>query len=333
MVEAKTALIVEDDSNSEMFIRKVLNRHGYKTVSAKNGADAIKKLEDNKFNLVLTDWMMPHIDGIELIYYIRKNIKPSPIIIVITALAIKEAKQKAMYAGADDYIAKPLTEDEIIERIESCEQRTHKEYRRKKRLQLDSDFQTPSFFGIGVAASTGGPQTLIELFSKMRPYKHAAFFVVLHGPAWMLEAFCERLQSITDMKVRLAESGMKVLPGHIYLSPGDKHTIVNPPEPTLSLSDGPPENYVRPSADPLFRSIAYTFGKKSIGIVLTGMGRDGSIGAGYISAAGGMVVAQNPATAILPNMPQSVIDLKIAHQVIEVNMIDDMVRTITGDAI
>jgi two-component system chemotaxis response regulator CheB len=80
----------------------------------------------------------------------------------------------------------------------------------------------------------------------------------------------------------------------------------------IRLNDDPEENYVKPAADPLFRSLARAFGRRTIGVVATGMGRDGTIGAGYLAAAGGLVIAQDPATAILPSMPQSVIDLRIA---------------------
>jgi two-component system, chemotaxis family, protein-glutamate methylesterase/glutaminase len=85
---------------------------------------------------------------------------------------------------------------------------------------------------------------------------------------------------------------------------------------SLSLNQDPPENFVRPAADPLFRSVAKAFGRDAVAVVLTGMGRDGTIGAGYVASAGGTVLAQDPATAILASMPQSVIDLRIATSVV-----------------
>ena len=117
------------------------------------------------------------------------------------------------------------------------------------------------------------------------------------------------------MPVRLAQDGMKIAPGTVYLAPGDVHMVVNPDTLEIALVDDPPENYCRPAADPLFRSIATAFGKRCVAAVFTGMGRDGSIGAGYIAAAGGVVLAQDPKTATIGSMPQSVIDLRLANVV------------------
>ena len=97
--------------------------------------------------------------------------------------------------------------------------------------------------------------------------------------------------------------------------------IIDDEKVAIKLLDTEPENFVKPSADPLFKSIASIFGKKSIGLVFSGMGSDGSYGAGYISAAGGRVIVQDPQTAVLPNMPESVINLKLANQIIP---LDDM---------
>jgi two-component system chemotaxis response regulator CheB len=212
--------------------------------------------------------------------------------------------------------------DELLENLKNCLLRQKQEKSDSLITQVQQSpaekqdkSRQPGFTAVGIAASTGGPSTLMQLFSGLKATQKAAYFIVLHGPAWMLKSFSSRLQGLTSMKVFLADNGMKIKPGHVYIAPGDVHSSINSRTFEMELLDTPPENYVRPSADPLFRSIAAAFGGNAIGVVLTGMGHDGSIGSGYIAAAGGIVIAQDPSTAILPSMPQSVIDLRIAKVV------------------
>jgi two-component system chemotaxis response regulator CheB len=174
---------------------------------------------------------------------------------------------------------------------------------------------------VGLAASTGGPSTLATLFENLGVVKNAAFLIVLHGQEWMLKTFAKSLQSRTTMPVILGKDGLNIEPGKIYIAPGERHMIIKDNSTELTLTDDEPVNYVKPSADPLFKSIAFSFGDKSIGIVLTGMGHDGSVGAGYISAAGGKIMAQDPQDAILSSMPESVIKLKLADIIAPIEMI------------
>ena len=133
--------------------------------------------------------------------------------------------------------------------------------------------------------------------------------MLLHGPAWALESFVKSLQHSTEMKVRLAEDGMYAAPGEIYVAPGDRHLIITPNRLKLRLVDDSPENYVRPSADPLLRSVSKAFGHYCIATVMTGLGRDGASGASHVAKAGGIVIAQEPATAVAPSMPRTVIEM------------------------
>ena len=316
-------LVVEDIVTSRILLCKILKKEGYDVYSAANGVEALELLAHEKYDAILTDWMMPNLDGIELIEKIRKTVKPIPVIIVITALSSRSAKEKAFEVGADDYIAKPYDNKEVLARLENCLNRQKSE---TTQFLNDDQFEfvkVPPFAGVCIAASTGGPPALLNVFSKLKPTIKAAFFVVLHGPAWMLESFTERIQRETEMRVRLGEEGLSIKPGEIYLAPGDRHMVINPQKFCIQISDGPPENYVKPSADPLFRSVAFLFKTRSMSVILTGMGRDGAIGSGYISAAGGLTIAQDPKTATLSSMPQSIIDLRIAKIIVPLDEIGD----------
>lgn len=303
-------LIAEDDLVSRGLLEKILVKAGHEVIAARTGTEALQRFKDNAVDVLLTDWMMPEMDGIELARKVRALSLPTPLIIIVTTLALEEARTRALDAGADDYLLKPYDPAEIISRIDSGIKRLRGGGGAQPRKAAGA--KLPPMIGVGIAASTGGPPTLMTLFSGIEPTTEAAFFVVLHGPVWLFETFLPRLQTRTAMKVSIGADGMRISAGEVYLAPGDRHMIVDPQRMVLRLTDGPEENFVRPAADPLFRSLARAFGRRAMGVVVTGMGRDGTIGAGYIAAAGGLVLAQDPATAILSSMPQSVIDLRLA---------------------
>ncbi len=305
-------LIVEDDSSSRFILRKLLNHKGYTVETAVNGKEAFELFSQKRFDVVIADWLMPEMDGIELTKKIRESFEKQPIIFILTAIAIKEAKVKALNSGADEFIAKPLNSDAIFALLENTIQKDKSSV--KIPVKKEVKIIKRNFHCVAIAASTGGPPTLQKFFRNL-DYCNAAFMIVQHGPQWMLETFAENIAKITPMKVQLGASGETIAPGNIYIAPGGKHMSLLKGELQIELSEGEPVNFVKPSADPLFKSVAFSFGAMSVGVVFTGMGKDGSVGAGFIRAAGGKIFAEDPATATLPSMPQSVISLGLADEI------------------
>jgi two-component system chemotaxis response regulator CheB len=174
---------------------------------------------------------------------------------------------------------------------------------------------SPDFVACVIAASTGGPPTLIELFKDIPDNANVAFYIVQHGPPWMLETLSQRLQRETKLKVHLATDGMKTEPGNIYIAPGDYHMKINA-DYSITLDNSPKENFVRPAADPLFHSAAKVFGKYLFAVVLTGLGRDATNGSASVASAKGSVYVQDPNTTVAPSMAKTVIESGIKHQVI-----------------
>lgn len=170
----------------------------------------------------------------------------------------------------------------------------------------------PACVGIGIAASTGGPNALLNLFSALRPPLPAAVFMVQHGPDWMMGMLASRLARESGLPVVVAEDGSAAAPGRVHLAPGDRHLEVVPGTLALRITGAPKENFVRPAADPLLRSIASSFGRFGIAVVLSGMGRDGALGARAVADAGGRVFVQAPETAVAPSMPRHVLESGIA---------------------
>lgn len=308
MADYTKVLIVEDELTNAILLKRVLNKAGYSTVVAHSGVDALQHLEKDTFDAVLTDWMMPQIDGIELIKQMRKKMDKLPLIIMVTALVSEGARSYALESGADDYIAKPIEVDELLTRLKDGLSK-HQQKAPEKidgTVKRDTNIKPP-FVGVFIATSTGGPPTLIELFKQIDPNVNAAFYVVQHGPAWMLETFSQRLQRESKFKVNLVSDGMDSDIKNVYIAPGDKHIRINKVNYRVVTDYGPKENFVRPAADPLFRSAAEAFGKHSIAVVLTGLGRDGTQGAGEMASVKAKIIVQDPETAVAPSMPNTVI--------------------------
>ncbi|MBI5325743.1 MAG: response regulator [Ignavibacteriae bacterium] len=117
MLPSYKILIAEDEMTNALLLKKILNNKGYQTEIAYNGAEAMEFLEKEPFNVLLVDWMMPVMDGIELIRRTNAWIKPRPYIIMVTALASSKAETYARETGADDYIAKPINNDDLVRRV------------------------------------------------------------------------------------------------------------------------------------------------------------------------------------------------------------------------
>ncbi len=321
-------LIVEDDPTSTLVLERSLRKAGYETLSAPDGLAALDYLASHTIDAVVSDWMMPRMDGIELVRKIRETIQPPPVIVMVTALASSEARNHALSAGADDYLAKPFSIPEVLERLGNClARRAQPEPKITPIAPVAIEGRTPPPFPVlAIAASTGGPEAVREVARSLGDIGRAAAFLVVHGPAWMLETFAARLQKETPLQVRLAEDQMPIEAGKLYLAPGEWHMIVDDTY-TVRLNKDAPENYMRPAADPLFRSIAKVFHSASVGLILTGMGRDGTLGASEIAGAGGAVLAQDPRTAVAPSMPQTAINAGVVTEIQPLGHLAHAVRT------
>jgi two-component system chemotaxis response regulator CheB len=312
-------LIVEDDPTSTLILERSLRKAGYETLTAVDGVEALEFLEAQPCDAIVSDWMMPRMDGIELVHKIRSAIQPLPVILIVTSLSMPEARTHALRAGADDYLAKPFAVPEVLERLANCLARRQQPEPLpssiRKTPSIVPTAPPPAFGALALTASTGGPEAVREVLRGLGEIRNTALFLVLHGPAWMLETFTNRLQREIPIPVRMAEDGMAVEPGTLLVAPGDWHMVVQE-GPVVRLNQDPPENYMRPSADPLFRSLAAVFQKNSLAVVLSGMGRDGALGASELSACGGAVLCQDPQSAMAPSMPQTAINAGVASEVV-----------------
>lgn len=307
-------LVAEDDFASALVLEKALKREGYEVAVSQNGRLAQERLEREPFDLLLTDWMMPELDGVELIRWARKHLDPVPAIAMLTVISNPEARAHALLAGADEFIGKPCNLDDLMRVVSNLLARRRQEpppAREAAAAPREPVAGAP--LGVVLAAGSAGPEALEHLFKNLSPeaFAKACFMVVVHGPDWLVYDIASRLESEEHLNVVLPETGERPEPGTIYLAHGEKHLLLADDPLRLELSMAPPENFMRPSADVLFRSAAEVLGSNCIAVVLTGIGCDGALGSAIVAGAGGEVLVQDPESSAADAMPRSVLDMGV----------------------
>jgi two-component system chemotaxis response regulator CheB len=183
--------------------------------------------------------------------------------------------------------------------------------------------------GIGLGASAGGPRALLTLLGGLALPRSALVFLVQHIHPRFTRVLSRRLNEASALPVVAAEDGATALPGRIYMAPGGQHLVVERSSPgfyRMRLTDQPPRHGVRPSVDELFMSLATAFGPRAIGVVLTGMGRDGVTGAQAIKAQGGTILAEAESTCIVYGMPRALAEAGLADRMVPIGEMAQAIR-------
>lgn len=188
--------------------------------------------------------------------------------------------------------------------------------------------------GVGIGASTGGPRALLHLVAALAFPPHTYAFLVQHIHPKFTHLLTRRLGEVTAIPVREAESGERAQPGHLYVASSGRHLRVEYAWPStyrIQLSEDPPRHGVRPSVDVLFDSLAKAFRERAVGVVLTGMGRDGLEGARSIKAAGGVMLAEAESTCTVYGMPRALAEAGLADRVVPIDEMAAAIREACGD--
>jgi two-component system chemotaxis response regulator CheB len=175
--------------------------------------------------------------------------------------------------------------------------------------------------GLAIGASTGGPKALLTLLAELRLPIPACVFLVQHIHPKFTRILSRRLGEVSSLPVLEAEEGSVIQPGRLYLAPGGRHLTVKRAGPgayRTRLTDDPPRHGVRPSVDVLFSSVAEVFGPWAVGVVLTGMGRDGLAGARAIKAGGGTILAEAEETCVVYGMPRALAEAGLADRLVPI---------------
>jgi two-component system chemotaxis response regulator CheB len=233
---------------------------------------------------------------------------------------------RALRLGAADYIPKPSAVNgdeafrrELLEKVKGLarQRRPDAPLREAARLHLRPAPAIPPRL-LAVGSSTGGPQALFTLVQGLGRTLNVPVVLTQHMPATFTPILAEHIGKLGGMPCAEAKDGEALQPGRLYLAPGNCHLLVNGARGALTarLSSDPPENFCRPSVDPMLRSAATACEGRVLGAMLTGMGQDGLAGARRVIDAGGSVVAQDEATSVVWGMPGAVAQAGLCHAVL-----------------
>lgn len=340
-------LVVDDSAFFRRLLTEVVDNSGeFRVVAtARDGMDALRKVRAHAPDVVLMDIEMPELDGLGAIGYIMAE---SPRAIVVVSAHIgpgAAAAIRALELGAVDLVAK---EDErgaaatarfaerlliVLRAARSADvKRLALSERRARAVVAGAHATTTSRarLCVAVAASTGGPRALAEIVPQLPAGLDAAVLIVQHMPPKFTRSLADRLGTQSHLRVLEAEHHMPILADTAYVAPGDFHMRVTagPDGLLLALDQEPTLWGVRPAADPLFSSVAVHFGHRAIGVVLTGIGRDGAEGLRQIHAAGGIGIAQDRESSTVYGMPSAALQSGGARYVLAVT---DIAGRITAD--
>lgn len=332
----RTVLVVDDSAFMRQVIGEIVSSasNEFRVVgTARNGLDALRQIHALDPDIVTLDIEMPELDGLQALGYIMAE-TPRPVVVLSAAGGDGSADTtiRALELGAVDFVHKPSGQVSIdllsirerllgALRAASCVNLGGVSVLARPRmtggLSLAAGSTDGAAWVVVVAASTGGPRALSEIIPSFPPDLGAAILVVQHMPGGFTQSLARRLDLMSAVRVSEATQGEPIVHNRVYLAPGGFHMRVESCEgrPTLVLNDGPTVWGVRPAADPLFRSAAQLFGPQAVGVVLTGMGRDGAEGLRAVRDAGGQAVVQDQMTSIIYGMPQAALQLAGADRV------------------
>lgn len=328
------ALIVDDSKTAREVIRDLLNSDpGIKVVGeARDGQEALEKVSELRPDIITMDVIMPVKDGLEAIEEIMAY-QPTPILVFSSTVNDRKVNTafKAIQLGALDVMAKPggftaeeLTrvKKELIDKVKLLARIkviSHPRGRKKSRQKLPKITPAPSGKIVAIGASTGGPQAIMTILKELPADFPGGMFIVQHITSGFSKGFARWLSQESRLNVKEAEQGEQVDPGTVLVAPSNLHLeIINE---RVQLTDSPPVNSCRPSADKLFTSVARCYGNKAIGVILTGMGKDGTKGIKEIKENGGMTIAQDEQSSIIFGMPKSAISLNVIDWVLPLSEI------------
>lgn len=345
MVNKKVRVLIVDDS---AFMRKIISDilesdPRIEVVDrARNGKDALEKIELLSPDVVTLDIEMPIMDGLTTLEIIMST-KPLPVLMISSSTTKGADKTlRAMSIGAVDFITKPSgpisldirnIQDEIIEKVLTAAKANINLKQSQKPLKIERAFHhkhTHTIVAIG--ASTGGPRALQEILTHLKDDFQASFLIVQHMPAGFTRSLAERLNSLTDFVVKEAELNEIIQPRTVYIAPGNYHMLLKKSGSSYQIKltkDKPVHNH-RPSVDVLFKSIAQLQRVNKIGIILTGMGRDGAEGVKYLKRKDqhSLIIAESKETAIVHGMPGSAIKTNAVDKVVPLDQIGQSIENL-----
>lgn len=345
--QISTVLVVDDSAFMRKLISEMIESSGqYRVVgTAVDGIDALEKIRALAPDIITMDIEMPRLDGLQALEQIMREL-PRPVVMLSAAGSERgnEMTLRALERGAVEFVRKPsgpisidllTVRGELAAALNAARAVNMTGIRTPPgataRVTADVPLKQAAALAtcvVAIAASTGGPRALGEIVPHLPENLGAAVLIVQHMPREFTRTLSHRLDVMSRVAVSEARDSEPVKENHAYVAPGGYHMRLDGEagNATIRLDTSPTVWGVRPAADPLFASAAEIFGAAAIGVVLTGMGRDGAEGLRQIRGAGGMAVIQDRDSSIIYGMPQAALAIAGADHVAAAQDIARVIR-------
>jgi two-component system chemotaxis response regulator CheB len=344
---ASTVLVVDDSAFMRKLIAEIIESSGAFHVvgTAVDGVEALQKIRTLKPDIVTLDIEMPRLNGLQALEQIMAEM-PRPVVMLSAAGSDlgNEMTLRALERGALEFVRKPsgpVSIDLSIVRVQLMSALEAARAMNMGGMRASPPPAAPrhpepvprkspdaATRVVAIASSTGGPRALAEIIPRLPEDLGAAVVIVQHMPGEFTKLLAERLRAMSSMWVAEAMNCELLRENRVYIAPGGYHMTLRgePGNASISLDESPTMWGVRPAADPLFFSVASTFGSASIGVVLTGMGRDGAEGLRRIREAGGRAIVQDRDSSIIYGMPQAALAAAGTDKIAKLNDIAPLIR-------
>ena len=328
-------MIVDDSGFARDIISAILSSDPEIDIvgTAVDGQDALDKVMELHPDLITMDIVMPNMDGLEAIEHIMA-FSPTPIL-VVTSQQDAHIAFKALNKGALEVVEKPSFEkldrgqnkEDFISKVKllaKVKVITHLSGRRvtRPRPVVTEPVETQKLKIVGIASSTGGPKVLAKILSLMPGDLPICILLVQHIAEGFSQSLVDWLDGVSPFNVKLAKDGDQISAGYAYIAPTGTHLEVHQ-RGVLSLTNDPPEEGQRPSANVLLRSLAKIYKNQTLGVILTGMGHDGAAGIKEMKKAGARTIAQNEESCVVFGMPKVAIEMGVIDKVMSIDEIAD----------
>jgi len=296
---------------------------------AVNGRQALEQQRRQKLDVIVLDIEMPEMDGLTALPLLLRA-DPAVRVIMASTLTTRGAEiaMKALRLGAADYVPKPSTETisddsfrrELLAKVVGLARLRQSEpppAHTAPKIVLRPVGRLPPLL-LAIGSSTGGPQALFTLVRALGPDVRVPVVLTQHMPATFTPILADHINKLGAMPCAEVKDGEMLRPGHIHLAPGDRHLLVRavPGGMMAHLTTDPPENFCRPSVDPMLRSATEACSGRVLVAMLTGMGHDGLAGTRAVIAAGGAALAQDEATSVVWGMPGAIAQAGLCHAIL-----------------
>jgi two-component system chemotaxis response regulator CheB len=339
-------LVVDDSAFARKTIRQILSRSPFIEVVgiAGDGEEALEKVKELDPDVVTLDLLMPGLDGLG---FLAKQMasRPLPVIVVSTASDQHELVFRALEAGAIDFVRKPSVlatktifemGDELIEKVKAAATTQLNGFHAPEAVRppvaiVEQRRGTGSVDAVVIGISTGGPQGLKYLIPQFAENFPAPIVVVLHIPVGYTEMYAARLNELSNLHVMEARERDPVRAGVVLIAPAGRHLTFRRDvdgSVIVHLDAQPFDTLHKPSVDVLFESAANIFRERTLGIVMTGMGSDGRVGASCIKSQGGRIYTEAEETCVIYGMPAAVAEAGLSDRSIPLNRLAEAIMEV-----